>query len=127
MSAFFNVCMLHDVMILWNFFCLFHGLCRGPGHHHLPPLSNFFSLFLKGRVVCCEELHLSKVVNFVHDMVLFEGKCASCGVSRNHKNFKGRRSGYTIPDPCYIELRKRRKAIDDGICLNIAPKFPRTQ
>jgi hypothetical protein len=49
-------------------------------------------------------------------MVLFLGKCAGCGVGKNHKNFKGRRDGRPIPDPCYIELRKRRKAIDDRIC-----------
>lgn len=48
--------------------------------------------------------------------MLFLGKCAACGVGKNHKNFKGRRSGYVIPDPCYVALRKRRKAKDDRLC-----------
>ncbi len=46
----------------------------------------------------------------------YRGLCAACGVSKFHKNFKGRRSGYVIPDPCYVALRKRRKAKDDRLC-----------
>jgi hypothetical protein len=61
---------------------------------------------------------LSKVVGFVQEMVLYEGKCAGCGVSRNHKNFKGRRDGRPIPDPCHVTLRKRRKAKDDRLCTS---------
>ena len=69
----------------------------------------------------------------VRQMVWYHGKCAGCGVGKNHKNFKGRRSGYTIPDPCYVELRKRRKAVDDRLCcrcyeahLAKIPKEPTT-
>lgn len=66
-------------------------------------------------------------------MPLYRGKCAACKVSWNHKNFKGRRDGRLIPDPCYIELRKRRKATDDRLCcrcyeahLKKIPKEPPT-
>jgi hypothetical protein len=52
----------------------------------------------------------------VRQMVWYHGKCAACGVGKNHKNFKGRRSGYAITDPCYVVLRKRRKAKDDRLC-----------
>ena len=66
-------------------------------------------------------------------MPLYRGKCAACKVSWNHKNFKGCRSGRLIPNPCYIELRKRRKPTDDRLCcrcyethLANIPKEPTT-
>ena len=82
---------------------------------HVLPFPYFHSLLLKRRSICCGELHLSKVVGFVQEMVLYEGKCAGCGVSRNHKNFKGRRDRRPLPNPCYVALRKRRKVEDDRL------------
>jgi hypothetical protein len=61
-------------------------------------------------------LHLSKVVGFAQSMVQFDGKCASCGVSRQHKNFAGRRDGRPIPDPCHVALQPGRSPKDDRLC-----------
>ena len=47
----------------------------------------------------------------------YRGKCGSCGVSKYHKNFNGRRSGYIIPDPCYVALRRGRSPEDDRLCV----------
>lgn len=49
-------------------------------------------------------------------MVQFRGKCASCGASWNHRNFRGRRNGRAIPEPCFVPLRKERESADDRIC-----------
>jgi hypothetical protein len=58
---------------------------------------------------------LSKVVGFAQSMVQFDGKCASCGVSRQHKNFAGRRDGRPIPDSCHVALRRGRSPKDDKL------------
>lgn len=47
----------------------------------------------------------------------YRGKCASCGCGAKHKNFKGRPAGYGIPDPCFVQLRKRRPHSDDRLCV----------
>ena len=44
------------------------------------------------------------------------GKCASCGNGAKHSNFRGRRAGYPVPDPCCVALRSRRPAEDDRLC-----------
>lgn len=49
-------------------------------------------------------------------MVDFRGKCASCGKGKKHKNFNGRRSGYHVPQPCYVALRRGRSPKDDRLC-----------
>ena len=58
----------------------------------------------------------------------YRGKCAACGVGKNHKNFKGCREGRLVPDPCYVALRKRRPAKDDRLCkfvtIPISPMYP---
>jgi hypothetical protein len=91
--------MLNDVI----FFVHLHVPCKDrwrqtPNSHHL--------LYMK-RPFRGEALHLSKVVGFweAHvNYVVYEGKCAACGVSWNHKNFKGCRKGRLVPDPCYVAL-----------------------
>ena len=47
----------------------------------------------------------------------YRGKCAGCNVSKYHKNFNGRRSGYHIPNPCYVALRRGRSPKDDRLCV----------
>lgn len=73
-------------------------------------------LFDRSQIYAQRE-NLCKVVQNLGDMTWFRGKCASCGVSANHKNFNGRRSGYKIPNPCFVELRNRRPAKDNRICV----------
>ena len=46
----------------------------------------------------------------------YRGKCAGCGVGKKHANFKGRRDGRLIPDPCHVKLRWPRPAKDDRLC-----------
>ncbi len=49
-------------------------------------------------------------------MVQFRGKCACCGVTWAHKNFKGCREGRLIPNPCFVTLRKKRHVSDNRLC-----------
>ncbi len=49
-------------------------------------------------------------------MVQFRGKCACCGVTWAHKNFKGCREGRLIPDLCFVTLRKKRHGSDNRLC-----------
>ncbi len=49
-------------------------------------------------------------------MVCYMGKCASCGVGKNHKNFRGCQEGRLVPDPCFVSLWKHRGALDDRLC-----------
>lgn len=49
-------------------------------------------------------------------MSVYRGRCASCDAHRNSINFRGRRSGRAIPDPCFVKLRKNRPKSDDRIC-----------
>jgi hypothetical protein len=56
------------------------------------------------------------VAQSFQQMSWYRGDCASCGFGAKHSNFRGRRSGYGIPDPCFVELRKDRPKSDDRIC-----------
>jgi len=49
-------------------------------------------------------------------MVQYRGKCAACGVSWCHKNFRGCREGRLIPKPCFVVLQKRRPEKDNRLC-----------
>ena len=46
----------------------------------------------------------------------YQGDCGACGCRWFTVNFRGRRSGYGIPNPCFVELRKNRPKSDDRIC-----------
>jgi hypothetical protein len=47
----------------------------------------------------------------------YQGYCAACGARWGTSNFRGRRSGIGIPNPCFIELRNNRPESDDRLCF----------
>lgn len=57
-------------------------------------------------------------------MVQYAGKCAakSCRHTWNHKCFRGRPEGRSIPNPCYIKLERGRPDTDDRICTDCYKK-----
>ena len=103
-------------------------------HSHVPASCRFLQtpnshhLLYRKRPFRGETLHWAILSSLCWNMVLFLGKCAACGVGKNHKNFKGCREGRLVPDPCYMALRKRQPAKDDRLCkfvtIPISPMYP---